>query len=198
MHHANLLVGSRSWARSKIPEHEQVLGPDTLLYEYDRMSISDVRRLIHETNLRPEVREYRTFIIMCDSILQEAQNALLKLFEEPNNHTVFFLVVPREDLLLPTLRSRLFLFAYEDTYFDESIFAEFRKKSYAERLAIIQEKHNDEDVALCNAIVKGFASYAHEMGDMRLIRDALFVETYVYTPGSSRKMLLEHIALELV
>ena len=77
MHHANLLIGSIDWARTLIPKENQETSP----YVYDRMSIAEVRKLIHEAGMRPVERSYRVFIISCTSILGEAQNALLMLFE---------------------------------------------------------------------------------------------------------------------
>lgn len=197
MHHANLLIGNREWALSQIPETEKEEGPDVLVLSFDRMSIANVWTLIHETNLRPVAREYRTFIISCNSILQEAQNALLKLFEEPNGHTLFYMIIPREDILLPTLRSRLHLLATEGQAEEQKSFTTFLKSSYQDRLSTIAAKLEAEDTAWVNEIVQGLALYAHKKQDAPLIRDVLMLESYIYTNGSSKKMLLEHIALSL-
>lgn len=197
MHHANLLVGSHSWALSQIPESERIEGQDVSILQYDRMSIANVRALIHEASLRPLVREYRTFVLLCDSLLHEAQNALLKLFEEPNAHTVFYLIIPREDMLLPTLRSRLNLLGIE-TYTEEgNTFTDFRKLGTVDRLAMIAEKIKGEDVAWIDAVTRGFSQYAHTTRDVTLMKDALLLESYIHTTGASKKMLLEHIALTL-
>ncbi len=197
MHHANLLIGNKDWALSQIPESEKNEGQDIFVTHYDRMSIANVRSLIHEANLRPVVREYRTFILICDSLLHEAQNALLKLFEEPNAHTVFYLILPREDILLPTLRSRLNLLGVE-TYSEEGeIFNNFRKTGLADRLTMIAEKLKEEDTNWVETITHGFSRHAHETRDTTLMKDALLLESYIYTTGSSKKMLLEHIALTL-
>lgn len=197
MHHANLLVGSTEWALSQIPESEKKFDSDVLLYTYERMSIAQVRSLIYEAGLRPVARPYRTFIIVCDSLLHEAQNALLKLFEEPNGHTIFYIIIPREDMLLPTLRSRLHLLYVEDVEPEKATFSEFLKLGYAERLALIAQKLKEEDVQWVEIIVRGVEQYAHEKKDMVLIKDALMLSAYVHTVGSSKKMLLEHIALTL-
>jgi len=204
MHHANLLIGSKEWALLQIPESERIEGPDILITHYDRMSIANVRTLIHEANLRPIVREYRTFVLVCDSLLHEAQNALLKLFEEPNAHTVFYLIIPREDMLLPTLRSRLNLLGKEDVHFSrrtleksENLFEVFLGLGYSNRLKFIGEKLTDEDSAWLTEFLYGLELHAQKSRNENLIRDTLILSSYIHTAGSSKKMLLEHIALTL-
>ena len=46
------------------------------------------------------------FLIETNIVGEEAQNALLKIFEEPTEDTHFFVIMP-QDILLPTLRSRM-------------------------------------------------------------------------------------------
>jgi hypothetical protein len=197
MHHANLLIGTKDWAFSQIPESEREEGTDVVFHIYDRMSVVHARSLVYETGLRPVERSHRTFVISCDSILHEAQNTLLKLFEEPNNHTVFYLIIPREDMLLPTLRSRLNLLEQEIRISEKKVFAQFLRSGYAERLALVSERLGVEDEEWLAEIIQGLTEYAHTKKDTALIRDVLMLESYIYTNGSSKKMLLEHIALTL-
>ena len=197
MHHANLLIGNKEWALAQIPEEERTEGADVLIYSYERMSIANVRALIYEAGLRPVARAHRTFIIVCDSLLHEAQNALLKLFEEPNNHTLFFLIIPRENMLLPTLHSRLHILEIERGDVHTDAFGEFLNATYADRLTQITEMLKNEDSSWIETIVRGVEQYAHEKRDAVLIKDALMLSAYVHTTGSSKKMLLEHIALSV-
>ena len=197
MHHANLLIGSIDWARTLIPKENQETSPDVSMYVYDRMSIAEVRKLIHEAGMRPVERSYRVFIISCTSILGEAQNALLKLFEEPNAHTIFYLVVPRVDILLPTLLSRLQIFGSEGRGSISPAVQEFFKASYTDRLALIVKKLDAEDFAWVESLIESLAFYAHSTKQAELMRDVLFMESHIHAPGSSKKMLLEHIALSL-
>ncbi len=197
MHHANLLVGGKDWALSQIPESEQIEGPDIFVTNSDRMSIADVRALIYEAGLRPVAREYRTFVLIYDSILHEAQNALLKLFEEPNEHTLFYLILPREDILLPTLRSRLNLLAVEVGELQQKEFEIFLKLGYAERLKVIGEKLTAEDSVWLSEFLRGLELYAEKSRNAHLIKEVLNLVSYIHTAGASKKMLLEHIALTL-
>jgi hypothetical protein len=46
-------------------------------------------------------------ILQAERLTVEAQNALLKVLEEPPPHVIFFVETPSSDLLLPTIVSRL-------------------------------------------------------------------------------------------
>jgi DNA polymerase III delta prime subunit len=135
------------------------------------------------------------FIISCVSILHEAQNALLKLFEEPNAHTLFYFIIPRMDMLLPTLRSRLNVLGIEERGVMHSEVRDFFSASYANRLALIAKKIDAEDTSWIQSLIESLAGYAHTSKQQSLIRDILLLESYVHAAGSSKKMLLEHVAL---
>jgi len=91
--------------------------PDLIVQKYEVLTIDDARVLKTAHSTRPfSSRDDKDgnggrkfFILEIDSITHEAQNALLKIFEEPNEYAHFFLIIPSEELLLPTLRSRLFM-----------------------------------------------------------------------------------------
>ena len=197
MHHANALIGSRVWAYAYAALDTTGQNPDVSVREFDRMAIADVRTLIHDAMLCPVHDTARTFVIAADSILGEAQNALLKLFEEPNAHTCFYLIIPREDILLPTLRSRLAILATENVVGEHEAFSAFHGLGYRDRLELITKKLKAEDHAFFTEIASGFAEFAHTSKNAVLIKDALMLETYLPMPGSSKKMLFEHIALTL-
>jgi len=198
MHHANLLIGNKEWALAQIHKGDSASGVDVTERSFDRMSMSDVRTLKSEAQLRPFSNSYRIFILVVDSVLQEAQNALLKLFEEPNNTTIFYIVIPSEDILLPTLRSRLQLYAKEpQTESTSDLFVTFKNASYTDRLALIGDRLNANDTAWITEITKGLEYYAHATRNTELMRETLVLLSRIHTAGGSKKMLLEHIALTL-
>lgn len=66
-----------------------------------------VRFLIHELALAPAEGRWRVAIVEeADRLNEDAQNALLKLLEEPPAGTVLVLCATYEEALLPTVRSR--------------------------------------------------------------------------------------------
>jgi DNA polymerase-3 subunit delta' len=75
--------------------------------ETGSIKIEQVRDLIDRTIYRPfEGRRRVTIIDEADALASAAQNALLKILEEPPSLSIFILVTSRPDALLPTVRSR--------------------------------------------------------------------------------------------
>ncbi len=197
MHHANVIIGDKENAFARLPKEHQEHHVDVRHFHFERMSIDDARSLIDEVRLRPIVRTYRTFVLICDVMPPETQNALLKLFEDPNEHTLFYLIIPYQELLLPTLRSRLNVIHIGTGVHVNDSFSDFQKLSYADRLAVIVEKIKTDDTAWIAEIMKGFEQHIRMKRDSTHIQDTLLVTTYMHTPGNSKKMLLEHLALTL-
>ena len=196
-HHANLLVGPIDWALQRLPKEYSKESQDVRFLEYDAMTIAHARDLISEASLKPIEKEKRVFVIVTQTILHAAQNALLKLFEEPNEHTSFYLILPREDILLPTLKSRLNVLEVCSVSSDTADFDEFLKEKYSERLKLIETKLKDEDKVWVSNIVSGLEIHSSKSKDAKLIESTLMVSRYINIKGSSKKMLLEHIALSL-
>jgi DNA polymerase-3 subunit delta' len=71
------------------------------------IKIDLVREAIDRVGYRPfEGRRRVTLVDSADGLERSAQNALLKVLEEPPSSSVFMLVTSLPDLLLPTVRSR--------------------------------------------------------------------------------------------
>jgi DNA polymerase-3 subunit delta' len=79
----------------------------TLVKEYiqDDFKIDDAKAVLSEAYIAEESQ--KTLLICASSYRIEAQNALLKLLEEPPRNIVFILIVSSKNGLLPTIRSRL-------------------------------------------------------------------------------------------
>ena len=75
--------------------------------ETGSIKIEQARDIIDRASYRPFEGRRRVVIIdEADTLVREAQNALLKTLEEPPPGSVFILVSSRPDALLPTVRSR--------------------------------------------------------------------------------------------
>lgn len=73
------------------------------------LKIEQVRNFIDQAGLRPFEGAWKVFVIEgAERLTQEAQNALLKVLEEPPGSTVFCLLAESKDHLLPTIQSRSF------------------------------------------------------------------------------------------
>src|SRR4051812_8412136 len=81
--------------------------PDILVLRYGLFSVEDSRKLIDAAYRSASGGNGKLIIASAPRLFHEAQNALLKVFEEPPAGVTLVLVVPSAGILLPTLRSRL-------------------------------------------------------------------------------------------
>ncbi len=82
--------------------------PDFQVISKDFLSIEDARDIIEMSYMKSfGGGGFRFFIIGAEIVSDEAQNAFLKVVEEPPQETRFFFVTSAKSSLLPTLRSRL-------------------------------------------------------------------------------------------
>ncbi len=83
--------------------------PDFWQGDFNIMKIVDSRVLKEAHSNKPLKYDRNIFVIFTNFITKDAQNSLLKIFEEPRSDTVFFLVIPGVNDLIPTLKSRLMI-----------------------------------------------------------------------------------------
>ena len=73
----------------------------------DKNGVDDVRGIIERCQINTIDSKYRIFIVdECHQMSKPAQNAMLKLLEDPPQDTIFILCTTEEDKLLETIRSR--------------------------------------------------------------------------------------------
>lgn len=191
--HAYLFIAP-SLKDSGVDEKLKTETADTRHLVVDSLGIKDARWLIKESSSKSLSGEKHNFVIFAKSLNLEAQNALLKLFEEPPSDTVFYLIVPNQSLLIPTLRSRLIY--KEATESKDSSGRAFLKLSLKDRLDKIAELAKDDPSAL-GEIVRSLGEDKSLKLSVDAKRALLLTEKYVYNRGASRKMLLEELALSL-
>ena len=114
MAHAYVLEGDREVGISAVREHARTaLGlegdhhPDIVIFQYGLFSVDDARAVASFASSSPVAGDTKMVAIAATRIFHEAQNALLKLFEEPPSGVTMVLLVPSLGQLLPTLRSRV-------------------------------------------------------------------------------------------
>ena len=72
-----------------------------------QLGIESVRFMKSDVYIKPNESDYKVYIIeSADKMTIEAQNAFLKIFEEPPSYAVFILLCESADALLITVRSR--------------------------------------------------------------------------------------------
>ncbi len=166
--------------------------------------IDRVRQLI-DLALRKSEDRGQVFLVAFDSILHEAQNALLKVLEEPVPRTHFFLITPNSHKLLPTVLSRLGSspFQFEITESPEA--TTFLSSSPTKRVDLIKPIIEAKDRQAAAALLRDIATILEKKRDAfsditawgQTMRQIQALQSYSEDPASSVKMLLEHAALTL-
>ncbi len=106
---------SRSVICKKI---ENNIHPDVQLVEckekMNTIGVSEVRKLISDVYIKPNEAFYKVYIIKDSGLFTlQAQNALLKILEEPPKNVVFIMLCESSKLLIPTILSRVQIFSFE-------------------------------------------------------------------------------------
>lgn len=75
------------------------------IWSEDSFKIEHAREAIHETYLGGDIE--KTLILAAKTYQKEAQNALLKILEEPPGNVRFIIISRAKSAILPTIRSRM-------------------------------------------------------------------------------------------
>lgn len=219
LHHAHVIEGAHAelsplllTALSTHLNIETKGNPDLVVSMHDSFGIEDAR-MLKNSALRGAFGDNRKiFIIGAEVFTNEAQNALLKTFEEATQGTHFFIILPNAQLLLPTLLSRVLVIpgrvndhrdeAWEiaEKIIDASLekrFALIKKMSEKKAGETIDRElfrrtlDNIERIFYTRTAGKRSAEYA------TVFREIFQAKNFLSDRGSSPKMLLEHIAMIL-
>ena len=152
LHHAYLVEGRREEIVPEILAFIETLdmpilgNPDFCHITLDVLKIDDARNLKALGGEKGYTKGKKIFLVSANSFLLEAQNALLKIFEEPIENTHFFIVMPSVDSLLPTLVSRFYLIKTNN---NQNIISKDAQKflgmSLKERLDFVKELLAEEE-----------------------------------------------------
>ena len=131
------------------------------------VGIEDVRIIQKKIYLKPIKSETKAIILNAyNGLTIEAQNALLKILEEPPNNTIIILMVPSLEQILPTILSRCKVIVIKKDQedltkkeLDEIIEILFSLKSFraGEKLKLAQDfgKTREETIAWLEKIIIG-------------------------------------------
>ncbi|MDB5189867.1 MAG: polymerase subunit delta, polymerase subunit delta protein [Parcubacteria group bacterium] len=180
-HHAYYVAGeAEAGISSALSFAERELGfvqehnPDVVVLRFGLFSVDDARKLIDSAYRSASGDNGKVIIASMTRVFHEAQNALLKLFEEPPEGVTLILCVPSAGLLLPTLRSRLLSLPISHNTESSSLVQEFLSASTTEREKIVtklldrakSDKDEIKQGARSEAIslVEGLLRVSYELG----------------------------------
>ncbi len=221
LHHAYLIEGERDEIMPEILSFFESLNiktfgnPDFCHIIIDNLKIEEAFDLRAMSSDKSFSLSKKVFIICVNSLTLDAQNVLLKMFEEPIENTHFFVVVPDADSLLKTLVSRFYFIRNKNVNTKTEDVEKFIGMSLQKRIDFIKElliepkedEESNEIVALdstrskalkflnalesvlCNKLILKTPL------DIVLFEHFLKVREFLRMPGSSVKTLMESVAL---
>jgi hypothetical protein len=186
-----LLYTSHDW--ESIPSYD--------ITKIPQLGIHEVRQLIATAHRLPDnTATERILVVATEYVTEEAQQALLKIIEEPPDSTQFIFVVPVGYRFLPTLESRFErVGALKDTQ-DTEVFQVFLAASYKERQERIADALADKDQRWQMELKRGLVSYLQKKRltlPLITVVELEYIVRVLLTRGASNKFLLEHLALTL-
>lgn len=212
-HHAYLLSGEGNEVKANIQtllkkekKVEWENNPDVLHFDFPTLGI-DESRAIQSAQMKMPVKGEHTFLfISFQTATFEAQNSLLKVFEDPTSHTIFFVITPNAHTLLPTLLSRLSVVVMEEGVEKEPQNAQSKKfvtSDKSERLSFVKdiiERKDKKEVLTFLSDIEAILhtkwnnqKYSQELSNV--LKEIIRAREYIDDRASSVKLILEHISL---
>jgi DNA polymerase III delta prime subunit len=210
LHHAYLVVGNLDMARRQVLDFLRRIGmtvvgnPDLRHEKYDTFTKNLAGDLVLAAAQKSfgEKTGRKIFIIETNIMTEEAQNALLKIFEEPTIGTHFFILMP-QDILLPTLRSRMQIVNLENHQSEKS--ENIMKRPIVDRLTMIkeitdgivdEEKTKQDAIALLNKIESELYARGVE-NESKKLKLCQTTRAALYDRGAPIKMILENLVINI-
>jgi DNA polymerase III delta prime subunit len=206
------MARAEAWAHDELGLESQA-NPDVVTLRYGLFTVEDARRVSGVAMQAPLRGGSKVIIIAATRAYHEAQNALLKLFEEPAPGTYLFLILPTLGGLLPTLRSRVSVLGTtvaRQRSGQTEIAEQFLSSTKEKRSLMIKklttgkdedERRENRDKAL--AIVNGIEAIAYAKTRegqtipeiSALLNDVATLRGFLHDRSAPVKMILEHLSL---
>lgn len=144
------------------------------------IKVDDIRDIKEKAKVYPNDGDKSVYII-CDAqnMNPQAQNALLKIFEEPAKHVAFILTCPSKSSLLDTIISRATAYTMGETATEQTDEESEKSRELARNLLMSLIKGNELDFIRKTAIFqKDKTLFTSVLRDMEpLLRDALVLSS---------------------
>lgn len=171
------------------------------------IGIDQIRQLQHQLSLKPYASSYKMAVVTsAEKLTVQAQNAMLKLLEEPPRKTIIILSAQNPDLLLPTIVSRcqvVSLSLKPQVELDKEIFnSQFSilnsilKAGVGERIKIADEiaVNRKEAIKFCQAQLVIWRERMLKRSTVKLIREIQKTSTMLEA-NINPKLALENLLL---
>jgi DNA polymerase III delta prime subunit len=132
--HAYIIFSENAGVSEKIQNQHK--DAEVLKISKDVFSVDDARYINNFSRNKNE----KNVVVILEAVIvtAEAQNALLKTIEEPQENFTFFVIVPSGTNVLDTVMSRVTEYSVEDARSKEQ-FSDFQRLSLKERKVAVKE-----------------------------------------------------------
>lgn len=214
-HHAYLIIGGEE----TLPKLHSLLkkkldfsisgNPDYHFEEIETLGIEESRGL-KETHSKKALGENKVFVVKTKFITHEAQNALLKILEDPLPNSFFFFIMPSEEYIYPTLLSRFMIIKEKKETEEKSEEGEkvdaghFLSLNQTARIKLLSKIINSKDKNSALKFINLLEEKLHEKlypfssKEEREVMDlVLKSKKNIYSRGASLKIVLENLSLSI-
>lgn len=186
--------------------------PDVLFQIYESFTMNDSGQIKDWHSQLGVGGKKKVCIIATKFINHEAEQTLLKIIEEPAINTHFFIIVPDASVLSDTIISRVHVIkttqSNKDIEKEVVSFLKLEPKDKINAVALIIKNNKDEENSgqlryyatffineLENVFYQKFKKDREDENVKFILGELQKSREYLSIPGSSVKMILEHIAL---
>ena len=200
-HHAYLLIGNREDAEDHIKKFlseegiSLIQNPDYQEFDGDSFTIGEAR-ILRDRVQSKSLGEKKMFVIYSNRLTLEAQNALLKTFEEPTENTHFFLVQAFSGNMIPTLLSRLQVIDLGSRAIKDKDVEKFLGFSPKERLDFVK-KFVDKEKLLGSFLDSLLIFLKDRNKNCDEVEKVFRIRRFADDTSASPRLILEHLALNL-
>lgn len=209
LYHANIILGKgdcRDFVYSILSEKlnfNVYKNPDFLFFSSESFGILDARNLEKWSIGKPLSGNTKVYLLVTNSITLEAQNALLKVLEEPPCGTYIFIGIENLGNILPTFLSRVrvlnLTLGNTEKSADEKdelkTAEKFLESNIKDRLSTIRSFAKGESKSEMINLIKNLEDVAYRKNlDPKNIKNILTAKIFASARGSSPKMLLEWLS----
>ncbi|MFA5773213.1 MAG: hypothetical protein WC908_00890 [Candidatus Paceibacterota bacterium] len=219
LYHSYVIEGEPNRTATELLKFLEVRGevesqsPDVLCQVYESFTMDDSGE-IKDWHSRLGISKSKKICILATKFInREAEQALLKIIEEPAINTHFFIIVPDASLLLDTIISRTHVIKIKqpadiDLQKSALAFLSSTPKDRINKVALIIKENKDEENSgklrsyatifineLESIVYQKFKKDKNNQKIIFVLSELQKSREYLSTPGASVKMILEHLAL---
>jgi DNA polymerase-3 subunit delta' len=137
-HNQIVITSNIETAITKVKEN--LTSKNFLIFNPSSFLIDDAKDVIKESYISSKYKKY--IILASSSFNIFAQNALLKILEEPPKNIIFILITSHKNALLPTVRSRVSITFWDKKNLNIDIDINFTKKNKEKSYQLYNELKN--------------------------------------------------------